>query len=51
MCEGGRLQAVGKGAERVVVCAAEELPPGTRRIMRVGARSIGVFNVGVLPAK
>ena len=45
MCEGGRLQAVGKCAERVVVCAAEELPPGTRRIVQVGARSIGVFNI------
>ena len=44
--EGGCLQAVGKSAERVVVCAAEELPPGTRRIVKVGARSIGVFNVG-----
>ena len=46
MREGGCLQAVGKGAQRVVVCAAEELPPGTRRIVKVGARSIGVFNVG-----
>ena len=44
--KGGCLQAVGKGAERVVVCAAEELPPGTRRLVQVGARSIGVFNVG-----
>ena len=40
------LKAVGAGAERVVVCAADELPPGTRRIVTVGARSIGVFNVG-----
>ena len=30
----------------MVVCAADELPPGTRRIVTVGARSIGVFNVG-----
>ena len=29
-----------------MVCAADELPPGTRRIVTVGARSIGVFNVG-----
>ena len=43
---GVHLKAVGAGAERVVVCAADELPPGTRRIVTVGARSIGVFNVG-----
>ena len=29
-----------------MVCAADELPPGTRRIVTVGVRSIGVFNVG-----
>ena len=29
-----------------MVCAANELPPGTRRIVSVGSRSIGVFNVG-----
>ena len=47
MCAtGGRLKAVGAGTERFVVCAADELPPGTRRIVTVGARSIGVFNVG-----
>jgi nitrite reductase (NADH) small subunit len=27
------------------VCAAEELPPGERKIVRVGNASIGVFNV------
>ena len=30
---------------RVVVCAVEELPPGSRRIVDVAGRSIGVFNV------
>lgn len=29
-----------------VVCPAAELPPGTRKIIDVGGRSIGVFNVG-----
>ena len=29
-----------------MVCAANDLPPGTRRIVSVGSRSIGVFNVG-----
>jgi nitrite reductase (NADH) small subunit len=28
-----------------VVCAASELPVGARRILRLGRRSIGVFNV------
>ena len=27
------------------VCAASELPPGSRRIVEAGGRSIGVFNV------
>ena len=35
-----------RGAVRFVVCAVEDLPPGTRRIVTVGSRSIGVFNVG-----
>ena len=30
----------------VVVAETAELPPGTRRIVEVGGRSIGVFNVG-----
>ena len=29
-----------------VVAAAADLPPGSRRIVEVGGRSIGVFNVG-----
>lgn len=29
-----------------VVCAAEELPAGARRIVKIGSRSIGVFNLG-----
>ena len=28
------------------VCPAAELPPGERRIVEIGGRSIGVFNVG-----
>jgi nitrite reductase/ring-hydroxylating ferredoxin subunit len=28
-----------------VVCRADELPPGERRLVRLGDRSIGVFNV------
>jgi len=28
-----------------VVCAADELPPGARRIVEIDGRSIGVFNV------
>lgn len=28
-----------------VVCPAEQLPPGSRRIVDIGGRSIGVFNV------
>jgi 3-phenylpropionate/trans-cinnamate dioxygenase ferredoxin subunit len=27
------------------VCAVDELPPGTRRIVDVGGRSVGVFNL------
>jgi len=28
------------------VCAAEELPPGDHRVVEVGGRQIGVFNIG-----
>lgn len=31
--------------ERYVVCRASELPPGERKIIDAGGRSIGVFNV------
>lgn len=31
--------------QRHVVCRTAELPPGERRIVEVGSRSIGVFNV------
>jgi nitrite reductase/ring-hydroxylating ferredoxin subunit len=31
---------------RHVVARVEEIPPGARRILDVGGRSIGVFNVG-----
>jgi nitrite reductase/ring-hydroxylating ferredoxin subunit len=30
---------------KVVVCPVEELPPGSRKIVKAGSRSIGVFNV------
>lgn len=30
----------------VVVARAEEIPPGSRKLVNVGGRSIGVFNVG-----
>jgi nitrite reductase (NADH) small subunit len=33
------------GEARHVVCAASELRPGERRVVRVQGRSIGVFNV------
>jgi nitrite reductase/ring-hydroxylating ferredoxin subunit len=31
---------------KYVVAAVEDLPPGTRKILDVGGRSIGVFNIG-----
>jgi nitrite reductase/ring-hydroxylating ferredoxin subunit len=31
--------------KRHAVCAVDDLPPGERRIVSVGRRSIGVFNV------
>ena len=40
------MQSDAARADRFVVCAADELPPGSRRIVTVGSRSIGVFNVG-----
>jgi 3-phenylpropionate/trans-cinnamate dioxygenase ferredoxin subunit len=33
------------GDGRHVVCRTSELPPGERRIVEIGGRSIGVFNV------
>ena len=30
---------------RFAVCSADELPPGERRIVRVGGREVGVFNL------
>ena len=32
-------------ASKHVVCPVEELPPGSRKIIEIGGRSIGVFNV------
>lgn len=33
-------------AKRHEICKAADLPPGARRLAKVGSRSIGVFNVG-----
>lgn len=42
-----RETAEGKRSRReVVVARAEEIPPGARKLVRVGGRSIGVFNIG-----
>ncbi len=30
---------------KYVACAADELPPGTRKLVEVAGRSIGVFNI------
>jgi nitrite reductase/ring-hydroxylating ferredoxin subunit len=35
-----------RAEERHVVCRAADLPPGSRRIVAVAGRTIGVFNVG-----
>lgn len=32
-------------AKRHVICPAEDLPPGQRRIVEIGGRSIGIFNL------
>ena len=32
-------------ATRHIICSAAELPPGTRRIVEIEARSIGIFNL------
>lgn len=34
-----------RSTTRHVVCPVAELPPGSRRVVEVGGRSIGVFNV------
>lgn len=31
---------------RHIICRVEELQPGQRRVLEIGGRSIGVFNVG-----
>jgi nitrite reductase/ring-hydroxylating ferredoxin subunit len=38
-------QRADAAAPRHVVCAVEDLPPGARKIVQVGRRSVGVFNV------
>lgn len=32
-------------ADRYVVCTVDELPPGERKIVEIGRKSIGVFNI------
>src|SRR5262245_16917705 len=32
-------------SSRYAICSVEELPPGTRRLVKLGGREIGVFNV------
>ena len=31
---------------KYVVCAADEIPPGARKVVEVAGRSIGIFNLG-----
>ncbi len=31
---------------RHVICRASELPPGERKIVQIGKKSVGIFNVG-----
>ena len=45
MTEITRGDSQAKPKRRHVVCAATELPAGERRIVEVGRRSIGVFNI------
>jgi 3-phenylpropionate/trans-cinnamate dioxygenase ferredoxin subunit len=40
------MVAASRGGTWHRVCPASELPPGTRRLVTVGRRSVGVFNVG-----
>lgn len=32
-------------AKKHIVCAAADLPPGERKLVKIGSRSIGVFNI------
>jgi nitrite reductase (NADH) small subunit len=43
---GGVSSTTRRGTSRHVVARVEEIPVGARRIVQVGNRSIGVFNVG-----
>ena len=31
--------------DRHIVCAAEDIPPGGRRVVQIAGRSVGIFNV------
>lgn len=42
---GALVQEDGGQGRSLVVCAVEELPPGGRRIVRMGNAEVGVFNV------
>lgn len=43
---GGVSSTTRRGTSRHVVARVEEIPVGARKIVQVGNRSIGVFNVG-----
>jgi nitrite reductase (NADH) small subunit len=43
---GGVSSTTKRGTSRHVVARVEEIPVGARKIVQVGNRSIGVFNVG-----
>jgi nitrite reductase/ring-hydroxylating ferredoxin subunit len=44
--EVARAEPAARTARTVRVAAADEIPPGARKIVEVGGRSIGVFNLG-----
>lgn len=33
-------------AARHEICAVADIPPGERRLVKIGSRSVGVFNIG-----
>ena len=41
-----RRPGVAPAAKRHLICSVDSLPPGSSTLVRIGARSIGVFNVG-----
>jgi nitrite reductase/ring-hydroxylating ferredoxin subunit len=45
LTEAAALSRHTPSGDRHVIARAEDMPPGTRRIVEIGARSIGVLNV------